>query len=371
MKPAYPVIVLPNIGESAEGIPDLLTRFNLYGKYFAEVAQTGYPILVLAGGNFENIDNSFIQELHFIKLVKLTGPTNNPFYFAYKCARFLKSNSLNPSILIASNLYVGFVASYLISKLLRDSQRIQVSIHGSLRRFNDSIFRAWIRRKYIWWALAMSSSIRVVSADLLHEVSNSYGLPKTKFFVSPVPVNLRGLKEPKLDGKVLAFVGRMHPERGLDGWVQIVKSLSLVRQDFQLLLIGDGPLSHQFERDLRNELSSIQITAKGFLNRNELADQWKHIKVLLSTAPSEGYGLALREAIASQTYVCAKKSIGSEPLAEKWPTVVKTFSTEDDAVLILNYFLDQKFPANVSKDFTFSLTLENNLNLKNLANSWI
>lgn len=66
--------------------------------------------------------------------------------------------------------------------------------------------------------------------------------------------------------------------------------------------------------------------------------------MLLSTALSEGYGMALREAVIHGAYVCAKRSDGSRILETEWPGLVQTFDSIENAAKKISLLLDIEFP---------------------------
>ncbi len=372
MNNSHPVFISPDLGRTAEGINALLTRLNLYGKHLATVKNEAESKLVVFGG-IDAQHYRFIGEENYLYLdvLRISDPTRNLLLFAIKSRFRLRKASFQPSILIASDLYVGFFTCFLLTKILRVRSRIQISIHGLLTRLDDSKLKAVLRKMFVRFALQQSHSIRVVSTDLQKSTSAEFYISESKFFVSAVPVDIPILQGPKRCGKVIAFIGRMHLERGIDEWVEIVHLLSLRRQDFDLFIIGDGPLLDHFIERLRVLPKTINVHFFGHLGRNDLEKRWGDIRILLSSAPAEGYGLTLREALSTETFVCARKSQGSDLLANQVLKVIEVYKNPEDAVFLLENFLDDVFPGDFSQNFIENLRSANTVSLNALANSWI
>jgi hypothetical protein len=109
----------------------------------------------------------------------------------------------------------------------------------------------------------------------------------------------------------------------------------------------------------------------GHLSETELKEVWKEIGVLVSTAPAESYGRAMREALVAGIPVWAMKSSGVEDLTSK---------AGKDAVRILDLTkssqelsmeLDQLLKSKVSPSFRKQFIKDNSTYAQLLAKSWI
>lgn len=372
MNNSQPVFVSPDLGRTAEGVKVLLTRLNLYGRHLATIKDQPETKLVIFGGIDEQQYKLIKNENYFyLNVIRISKPTHNLLLFAIKSRISIHKANFNPSILVASDIYVGFFTCFFITRLLGLRSRIQISIHGSLTRLSDSSLKATFRKMYVGFALRYSDSIRVVSTDILENTAAEFCISERKFFVSPVPVDIPSLREAKRCEKVIAFIGRMHIERGIDEWIEIVHLLSLRRQDFVLFIIGDGPLRDKFVAKLGALPNDVKVHFFGHLSRTDLEKRWQDVKILLSSAPAEGYGLTLREALSTETFVCARDSQGSHLLAREIPQVIEVYKSPDEAVSLLENFLDCEFPEGVSKRIIENLRSANRASLNALANSWI
>jgi glycosyltransferase involved in cell wall biosynthesis len=78
--------------------------------------------------------------------------------------------------------------------------------------------------------------------------------------------------------------------------------------------------------DLLNEIYFL-----GNLGTDELRDKYSKLKVILSCAPSEGYGLTLREGVLSGVQVVARKSAGSVEALIEVGDSLQLYETVDEA----------------------------------------
>ena len=105
--------------------------------------------------------------------------------------------------------------------------------------------------------------------------------------------------------KVLLWVGRLSPEKGLDALAPIVEALRL-RGDAQVVLVGDGP-----HRSRLTELLP-EATFLGVRSGRELARIYASADVFLFPGSSETFGLTMLEAAASGLPAVVTAGSGTE-----------------------------------------------------------
>jgi 1,2-diacylglycerol 3-alpha-glucosyltransferase len=128
-----------------------------------------------------------------------------------------------------------------------------------------------------------------------------------KFVLAPIPIDFTKVAT-KSSGvrNELVFVGRLHSERGISDLIKIIKSLKIKRPSTTVVIVGEGPLKNELKQKFENWIQGSTITMLGFLSPDEIQDIYASTKVLVSTAPTEGYGLTLREAALSNVHVIAR-----------------------------------------------------------------
>jgi glycosyltransferase involved in cell wall biosynthesis len=191
--------------------------------------------------------------------------------------------------------------------------------------------------------------------------------------VVPVPINNLRLtadissKRPK----TLGLIGRIHNDRGIYNFIKIVKSLTVVRDDFAVVIAGGGPDESKFLEEIKELLPKSKIRFLGHLSEKKLKKVWRGIGVLVSTAPAESYGRAMREALVAGIPIWATKSNGVEDLISKaGKDAVKILDLEKSNHE-LSKELDKLLKGKVSLSFRKQFIKDNSTYAQLLAKSWV
>jgi glycosyltransferase involved in cell wall biosynthesis len=116
------------------------------------------------------------------------------------------------------------------------------------------------------------------------------------------------------------MIGRIHKDRGINNFLQLLEKLSEFSNNFNVILIGSGKKESQFVKSVKKIIGSNRVRFLGQVSGKSLSKYWKEIDLLVSLAPVESYGLVMREALVSGVPVWALESSGSLDLL----TEVKT-----------------------------------------------
>ena len=322
---AKPTFVFPNIDRVDTSLNDLLSRFNSYGEAYSELnIEHNHKIAIVCGtsnmSNFDHLNYRFL-DLH-VKEIKKLGLIQFLIYIS----SLIQTKVINPSILIAGDPFRGLFVCRMLRLFKITSSKIQVSLHGEISSngFGSSIgpkLRNLIFRRLVKGV----DSLRLVLEDQVANTHNLFGISSEKIVVAPVPINLDFIDLVKRSvDKTIGFVGRLHQERGLDLWIETIEAVKNKNSDFNLIIIGDGPLRKDFEEGVRKIGVPYKFT--GRLTQSELMNEWQNISVLLSTAPAESYGMAMREAVMQGCAVVSFKNSGSKDVAMQYPDSVNLFT---------------------------------------------
>ncbi|WP_175987576.1 glycosyltransferase family 1 protein [Bacillus sp. Marseille-Q1617] len=94
----------------------------------------------------------------------------------------------------------------------------------------------------------------------------------------------------------LLYVGRLAPEKDLETLTKIIKFLPFaVKNAVQWVIVGDGPLKKEMERELKAE----DVTFTGYLNGEALAEVYASSDLFVFPSASETFGNVVLEAFAS------------------------------------------------------------------------
>ena len=91
----------------------------------------------------------------------------------------------------------------------------------------------------------------------------------------------------------------------------------------------------------------------------------------MSTAKSEGYGLAIREALSAGCFVLAFSNPLTESLQNSFPKQVFTYKDISDAIRQINSLRKREIDAHSVEEFRQKQLFENNESLNNLIQSWV
>lgn len=105
------------------------------------------------------------------------------------------------------------------------------------------------------------------------------------------------------DAKVILAVGRMHKDKDYPNLLNAIASLKTLRQDFVVLIAGDGSLRESM-LSLTERLGITDVVR--FLGtRNDVSDLMSASDVFVLSSSVEGFGLVVGEAMACQRVVVA------------------------------------------------------------------
>jgi glycosyltransferase involved in cell wall biosynthesis len=226
----------------------------------------------------------------------------------------------------------------------RSKVRIQTQFHGDTYtfRFNKGL-RGIIRVCLSRIGIIFSDSIRVVSEFQMGEINSFAPKSHQKFVIAPIPIDYSRIAIP-LNNKTidLSFIGRLHQERGIVELIQIINLVKDAFPEISIVIAGDGPMRPLVEQQLSYWIDKGDVTMRGYLSGDQIHDLYSETKVLISTAPREGYGLTLREAALSQVLVIARHSKGACEAQNSYPEQITTFSTLNEAITLVQESLNQK-----------------------------
>jgi glycosyltransferase involved in cell wall biosynthesis len=271
-------------------------------------------------------------------------------------------------MLVAGDNYGALLITLLLKLIISSNIRVQISIHGNPINHGGSKFKNLLRMISFKLLVPRASSVRLVSKHLLFELGDFFGR-NAEIIVSPVPVVLPNRFVAKRIGNRVGLIGRLHYERGISLFRDIVTELISQDQNYEFLIVGDGP-----ERPLLSELASrnpkVRIDFLGTISQIEVQEKLLDIKLLLSCAENEGYGLSIREAILSGTPVIAKENAGTRELRNSFPEMVFLFETIGEAVELIKSEIDSTVNIETVRRYREKQANIDAEGISSLINSW-
>ena len=350
------VILMPNINRNAQPVNELLARQDFYASYLKKYLDDQFrkPLVIISGASdishFENI------EVHSI-----SSKPMNVFVFTLRSLRVIKSVSLNPGSLIAGTSFQPFLIA-LILKLFNPKVKIHTAVHGELDALKRSGFSSLLKLYFLRLFLRRAHSIRFVSKKQAEDAKQFVKLNNKRTFIAPVPFVTDSVGSYKRNSSsCIAFVGRIQKERGVEEWIEVVKPFDRK----QLLIIGEGPQTQTMKTLL------VGATFTGALTNKEVQEKWAEIGVLLSAAPYESYGLAMREALLQGVPIVSKENAGAIELEQRYPNLVKLYRTKDQAQQYLKEFIEKPLDKKEFDAFRKDFFAEQEKSLILLAKVWL
>ncbi len=365
----FTIVLLDPRGTILGGGSDVIQRIQDYGY---ELSRCDSKLKLLV---FSSHTESKDFESSFLDIICLSKPTFNALIFAIRAQKYLKRNNLKFKLLVAGDPWESFWSAYLLNKLSLKKVPIQIQLHGDIANpaWKKISLKNKIRFNLAKFSISKANGIRAVSNSQALKVAKIFKIKRAQISIIPVPINNIRLtssissKRPK----TLGLIGRIHNDRGIYNFIKLVKSLTVVRADLNVVIAGGGPDESRFLEKINALIPKTKIKYLGHLSQKELKKVWKKIGVLVSAAPAESYGRVMREALVAGVPVWATKSSGVEDLILK---------AGKDAVRILDLTkssnelsmeFDQLLKSKVPQSFRKQFIKDNSTYAQLLVKSWV
>jgi len=213
-------------------------------------------------------------------------------------------------------------ALFAINQKSNNSPKIQIQIHADLeipkKRISFKYFRYQIEKRN----LERADSVRVTNLMQRDKVIQQYGLEPCKVFASALPLNIVYekvvVRNPETRPFTIGFVGRLHNERGMDFQIDIVKYLAPKLVDLKFVFIGGGYRENWLKSRIKEMNLLTRTTFLGEINSTKMEDAWSKVGILVSTAPKESYGRAIRESLVHGIPVLSRNTLGLQSLVAEF-----------------------------------------------------
>ena len=365
------VLILDPRGNITLGGGDVINRHVSYAKSLAKFGRTKNPKLKIFSTSLSHYSNI---QTGALDLDLISKPTFNSYKFAKRCSKAVKAQSMDIKLLIAGDPWESYWSAYFLNKFLKRKIPIQIQVHGDIahplwKKINlKNRFRFILAKN----SLNKCEVIRCVSNEQKLNLIDAFGIDKRKIVVIPVPIEV--VTKPLVPSKrprTIGLIGRIHEDRGIWNFVELVKNLNRLDKSFKILIAGDGPARDKFIHQLESVIAKNRIKYLGHISQGKLRSSWKSIGVLVSMAPVESYGRVLRESLLAGVPVWAKTSSGVVDLLDSAePGTVKVLDLEKNERDLHKDF-ESLLKVKVGPKFRDKFIKENNSYSDKLAKSWM
>jgi len=215
------------------------------------------------------------------------------------------------------------------------SVRFVQSTHNTL---SDYSLRSGSRLKPLFWRILQKKALR--SASCFHATCEAeYRDVRTLGFQQPVAIIPSGVDVPTFRAKrkssatsTLTYLGRLHPEKGLENLLAAWKYVQDDFKSWQMRLIGPGKAD--YTAHLKSRSADLKLDRVEFAGPMYGDDKWRayaDTDLYVLPSPSENFAMSVAEALAAGTPAIVSKGapwaglvdegagwwidIGVEPLA--------------------------------------------------------
>jgi glycosyltransferase involved in cell wall biosynthesis len=366
------ILILDPRGNISIGSKDVLNRHLEYAKTLYSKTDR-YKLVVFSTSYQEK--RAFYSK--FMDRHILSKPTFNPISFSWRAYRSLRKEQIDVSLIVVGDPWESFWTGFFLVKLIGRKVPIQMQIHGDIadplwRKIN---WRNRIRFYLAKYSCSKATSIRAVGQNQKNNLIRGLSISKHKITIIPVPMNLKALNFKNLRvaqrPKSIALVGRIHQDRGIWDFLNLIIKLNEVSKDFDVIIIGTGNAESEFLSRVKLIIPRQRLQILGQLSEKSLAKIWNKTGVLASLAPVESYGRVMREALISGVPVWALKSSGAVDLITKFNTnKVRLIDLNGSANALLKEF-ESLIKAKPDYKLRNKLVAENNSLASMLVNSWL
>jgi len=200
--------------------------------------------------------------------------------------------------------------------------------------------RSASRRRQVLGVLRDADAVLTVNEHLKKTICE-YGVPEEKVFVRTQGVDTTQFRPGDrtaarerlgipVDGRVLVWVGRMVPVKGLDVLLRACSALQ-ASTEFRLYLVGDGPLRGELEAEAARLGLKERVVFVGTQPQDQLPDWYRAADLTVLPSRSEGLPNVLRESLACGTPFVASNVGGIPEIAE--PPLDRLVPPDDPAAL--------------------------------------
>lgn len=138
---------------------------------------------------------------------------------------------------------------------------------------------------------------------------------------------------------VVAFVGRLIPEKGIYSIIEAARTKDITKRDICFVLAGDGPLANEVK-----EACSSNLFWLGRCNTEDISSLLQQADVLCLPTRSEGFSTVLLEASACGTPAVVTDVGGARELIldDSYGTIIRSMASDEVVSALCRLFDDSK-----------------------------
>jgi glycosyltransferase involved in cell wall biosynthesis len=221
-----------------------------------------------------------------------------------------------------------------------------VNNDSNIRGERLSPFKAWCKRQiYSWWLNRVSGVMPM--GEFGDQFFLKYGASPERLYRVPYTPHydaFAALDEDRLqrfrqqhglcrERRYLLYSGRLVPVKRVDLVIDAFNRLADMRPEWDLLVVGDGPLASELRERVPDRLRP-RVVWTGFLEQEEVTLAYHSADVLVLASDREPWAVVVQEAMAAGLAIVASNVVGAAHELVKDHVSGRIFEAGDVATLV-------------------------------------
>ena len=350
---------------------EFMKRLNKQSEEFSKRNGNVEFITVIQYGLGIVKEQKFSSEFPRLKFVWIPRKRFSYAYAVYRSLNYLRTMASKDQLIVAGDIWRAGLIVYLNSFLL-PQQKSQLSVHGYFNLKSRFSLASRIKLLFIKKSVPRFTSIRFVSRHLIGYLNSLVSIDEGRVIISHIPIRLPSLPKSEMKERDtgILIVGRLHEERGVIEWMEILDRVLITHKSLAIDIVGEGSLFDEVRNwKVLNDYESVRL--HGYLQPHELENLYYSKTLFLSTAEHEGFGLALHEAAARGMTIIAKSNAGIEEARNLIGDSLISYDSVESAIRLINQKMNTTITYGDQLSLNQRMTKSNQDSLDSLLDSWL
>ncbi len=281
-------------------IHDLVSAFNGRGEIQVIAVKRDYnPLHCLKGGKPYSfvLDNRIINVVSLFKIPKIPYFKKSKNFISDFICRFIKENKFHPDIIWCESVFDSELGVQIAKKI---KAKLVIGFHNTdIRRIEKSFYQGLFKRIF---SNADGIIFRSNTMQKTYQKSKWQKIYKNlKYQIIPFGLKqslTMGIKRQLKRGKIVLCVCSLIRLKKVDVLIRSFKDFLLEQEDYNLLIIGDGPLRKKLEKEA-GFLLNRKIHFLGSLPRERVSKIMSVSKIFAMVSSPETFGMVYLEAMGN------------------------------------------------------------------------
>jgi len=221
----------------------------------------------------------------------LARPVHLPsMWRLFRCLLRVRPSVVNVHFITAEALYFA-----LLKRLF--GYRLILSFHGS-----DLLLPNAVTARLMPGILSRADEITVVSRHMLAALEKIPGAPMNRVTVVPNGIDPDFWQPGPADhkaGDTMLCAGRLEPVKGVDVLIAAFARIAAEVPRVRLVIVGEGSTREALTAQVEDAGLTDRVTFTGFLDRDGLRNAYRAADLFVMPSRSEGFPIALLEAMST------------------------------------------------------------------------